>query len=251
MQNISLFLSKNCIYKIIQICIIFIIVCSLFLYFKNKNKIISYIGKHRKRSIFFMGLVVIFFIIFLLYSSKEKELRFLYRLNIGLTLIVLLFAFIEFEEKDSYMLNYLILSFIYIEIVCICCSFQQNNLKKFISTSVKNNVNKIFAFLGLLLLFMILGWITYYVIIRDVENEIQNIDKIELKIIFLKSILQSITASIALLGLTGWGLGKENLIAVLFIDAYAAFSYPILDINKYVRQKELEQRNKKTLCQTS
>ena len=109
----------------------------------------------------------------------------------------------------------------------------------------KNNVNKIFAFLSLLLLFMILGWITYYVIIRDVENEIQNIDKIELKIIFLKSILQSITASIALLGLTGWGLGKENLIAVLFIDAYAAFSYPILDINKYVRQKELEQRNKK------
>ena len=47
------------------------------------------------------------------------------------------------------------------------------------------------------------------------------------------------------MGLTGWGLGKENLIAVLFIDAYAAFSYPILDINKYVRQKELEQRNKK------
>ena len=252
--------------NIIRNGIILIIVCSLILYFKNKNKIINYIGKHRKKSIFFLGLVVLIFIFFLLYSSKQKELSFLYLLNIGLTLIVLLLALIEFEKKDSYMLNYLILSFIYIEIVCICCSFQQDNLKKFITTSVdnkiiikikvnkiiinqinanKNNVNKIFAFLSLLLLFMILGWITYYVIIRDVENEIQNIDKIELKIIFLKSILQSITASIALLGLTGWGLGKENLIAVLFIDAYAAFSYPILDINKYVRQKELEQRNKK------
>ncbi len=265
-QISSLLLNINCIFNIIRNGIILIIVCSLILYFKSKNKIINYIGKHKKKSIFFLGLVVLIFIFFLLYSSKQKELSFLYLLNIGLTLIVLLLALIEFEKKDSYMLNYLILSFIYIEIVCICCSFQQDNLKKFITTSVdnkiiikikvnkiiineinanKNNVNKIFAFLSLLLLFMILGWITYYVIIRDVENEIQNIDKIELKIIFLKSILQSITASIALLGLTGWGLGKENLIAVLFIDAYAAFSYPILDINKYVRQKELEQRNKK------
>lgn len=207
-----------------------------------------------------MGITSVGSIIGLIYSSVQKALTWLYILNIVLILFVIALVWRELKIKDLYMVNYLLLSLIYIEIVCICSNFQQYNLIKFITPSVdnetilkynanriiiieynaNNKINKIFMFLGLLLLFMVLGWISYYVIIRNVGNKIKNIDKIELKIIFLKSVLQSITASIALLGLTGWGLGGKILIIILFIDAYAAFSYPILDINKYIRQKEKE-----------
>lgn len=248
--------------KVLLFVIIVLIVIILLLYLIFANKIIYFFGEHIVGSVLFLGIVSFGVIIFLINSSVQKALSWLYILNIFLIICVIALVFRELKIKDSYMINYLLLSLIYIEIVCICCYIQQDNLIKFITTSVdnkiikkynankiiiiennanKNNINKIFMFLGLLLLFMVLGWLCYYIIIRDVENEIENIDKIELKIIFLKSVLQSITASIALLGLTGWGLGKKILIIILFIDAYAAFSYPILDINKYIRQKEIEQ----------
>lgn len=256
MMQISTFL----LYVIIAFFLI-----ALILYFVYTNKIIEFFGKHILGAVIFLGIISVGSIICLIYSSVQKALTWLYILNIVLILFVIALVWRELKIKDSYMVNYLLLSLIYIEIVCICSNFQQDNLIKFITTSVdnetilkynaneiiiiennaNNKINKIFMFLGLLLLFMVLGWISYYVIIRDVENKIKNIDKIELKIIFLKSVLQSITASIALLGLTGWGLGGRVLIIILFIDAYAAFSYPILDINKYIRQKEKEAFEKK------
>lgn len=238
----------------------FFLILILILYFVYTSKIIEFFGKHLVGAVIFLGITSVGSIISLIYSSVQKALTWLYILNIVLILFVIALVWRELKIKDSYMVNYLLLSLIYIEIVCICSNFQQDNLIKFITTSAgnetilkynaneiliiennaNNKINKIFMFLGLLLLFMVLGWIYYYVIIRDVENKIKNIDKIELKIIFLKSVLQSITASIALLGLTGWGLGGRIIIIILFIDAYAAFSYPILDINKYIRQKEKE-----------
>lgn len=245
--------------KVLLFVIIVLIVIILLLYLIYANKIIHFFGEHIVGSVLFLGVVSVCVIAFLIFSSVQKALSWLYILNSFLIICVIALVCRELKIKDSYMINYLLLSLIYIEIVCICCYIQQDNLIKFITTSVdnkiiiiennankiiiienKNNISKIFMFLGLLLLFMVLGWFCYYIIIRDVENEIENIDKIELKIIFLKSVLQSITASIALLGLTGWGLGKKILIIILFIDAYAAFSYPILDINKYIHQKETE-----------
>lgn len=245
---------------LLRVIIISFLIVLLFLYFVYTNKIIEFFGKHIVGAVIFLGITSVGSIIGLIYSSVQKALTWLYILNIVLILFVIALVWRELKIKDLYMVNYLLLSLIYIEIVCICSNFQQDNLIKFITPSVdketilkynaneiiiieynaNNKINKIFMFLGLLLLFMVLGWISYYVIIRDVENKIKNIDKIELKIIFLKSVLQSITASIALLGLTGWGLGGKILIIILFIDAYAAFSYPILDINKYIRQKEKE-----------
>lgn len=264
MNQIINLLSNNRFSILGNLIIIFILI-GFALYIKNAKKIITYIGDHKLGSILFCGVTIFFFILFLYYKGSEHEiLKFLYFLNLGLLVIVIISAFIAFKRKDFFMLNYLLLSFFYIEIVCICSYYEQNNLISYITTSMdnkiileysankiiiiesntnKNNINKIFVFLGLLLLFTVIGWFFYYVVIRDVENKIKNIDKIELKIIFLKSVLQSITAYIALLGLTGLGLGSKFLILILFIDAYAAFSYPILDMNKYIREKEIEQMN--------
>lgn len=263
MNQIINLLSNNR-FSILESLIIIFILIGLALYIKNAKKIITYIGDHKWGSILFCGVTIFFFILFFYKVSEQEILKFLYFLNFGLLVIVLISAFIAFKRKDFFMLSYLLLSFFYIEIVCACTYYEQNNLISYITTSMdnkiileysankiiiiesntnKNNINKIFVFLGVLLLFMVLGWFFYYVVIRDVENEIKNIDKIELKIIFLKSVLQSITAYIALLGLTGLGLGSKFLILILFIDAYAAFSYPILDMNKYIREKEIEQMN--------
>ena len=89
-----------------------------------------------------------------------------------------------------------------------------------------------------------IGWYVFYTTTKELYVKNKNIDIIELKIVF-KSVLQSLTTAVAIFGLTNSGLPNGGVAFTLVIDAYAAFSYPILDVNKYVRQKEIEQHNKK------
>lgn len=90
---------------------------------------------------------------------------------------------------------------------------------------------------------MIAIWYLYFLVSESMHEKYKNIDLINLKTLFLKSTFQSITTFIALYGLASSKLPNFYLTFALFTNAIAAFSYPILDMNKYIREKEIEQMN--------
>lgn len=166
----------------------------------------------------------------------------IYFLSLGLIFIIIgFFAKREKDKPDIYMRNYLVFSTVYVAITFLfSCIFNPCLIDFLKSNSSKNEVSKIFGLFASVLISMVFLWIWYFQLAMTQKDEYENIDILEMKIIFFKSLLQSIITFIALFGLAGWGLPNFFLLCFMFVDAFAAFSYPILDINKYLRQKEKE-----------
>lgn len=158
-----------------------------------------------------------------------------------LGLIFTIIGFFVIREKDKLMVKYLAFSAAYMAFIFLFSGIFNPCLIDFLkSKSSKNEISKIFVLFACVLISMVFLWIWYFHLAMKQKDEYENIDMLEMKIIFLKSLLQSIITFIALFGLAGWGLPNFFLLCFMFVDAFAAFSYPILDINKYLRQKEKE-----------
>lgn len=165
-----------------------------------------------------------------------------YFLFLGLIFTIIGFFVIREKDKtDIYMVKYLAFSAAYMAFIFLFSGIFNPCLIDFLkSNSSKNEISKIFGLFACVLISMVFLWIWYFHLAMKQKDEYENIDMLEMKIIFLKSLLQSIITFIALFGLAGWGLPNFFLLCFMFVDAFAAFSYPILDINKYLRQKEKE-----------
>lgn len=197
-------------------------------------------------SINLSALFIILFISLAEYTEKNCaiSLSYLYIFNVFLIIIVTFFEIVEFKKSNIQIMMYLIFSILYIEIACFSSFFYYFFVTKsdFDSTSQKD----IFTYSAVLLLLMFLAWILYKNFAMTYEYN-KKVDEVELKLIYLKSILQSIVAFIAILGLSIPNLNNAEILIIMFIDSFAVFSYPILDINKYIRQKEIEQLNDKKI----
>ena len=155
-----------------------------------------------------------------------------------------LFAIFEAKKSNGYMLYYLSCTMVYIEILTGGSFLIQ--IFGVAYYTKKDQVNPTFLlYLSIVvMILMIVIWCFYFQLSKVKFKNMENIDLINLKTLFLKSIFQSITSFIALYGLASSGLPSVYLTFSLFIDATAAFSYPILDINKYLREKEIEYSEK-------
>lgn len=220
---------------------------------KYKKQVCEFTSKYQ---IELITLFELFLFICNLYKEctlKDEKLYYIFTIFNGLLFLLWIFILYQYKGKkrnkknDSYTIAYLLLSFFYILIVSFISFKNQKKLLIFINMdSCIRDCNQIsnkifFSFIFLLIGAFFVEWIVYFAVLKSVKNIIESVDKTEFNIILLKSTLQSLTTSIAFMGLTGWGLENNQILLILNIDAFAAFSYPILDINKYVRQKEIEQ----------
>lgn len=223
---------------------------------ESRNALLSNLGKlikeNKKENIFIL-LSLLVVIIALCYEVFSKEyyvpLRILYTFSIISLLVVMTTYVRELAKKseDSYIRNYLMAIFYYIETSSFFIIVIQQILINNESNLIRSMISlEDLLFIIIQLIFIILmffWWLRFYsqAKAKSKKNNIKTIDLIELKNIFLKSTLQSLTTVIALYGLTSWNISTTFQLLVFFIDAFAAFSYPILDINKYLREKEIEQ----------
>lgn len=141
----------------------------------------------------------------------------------------------EHKRENSYMSNFWVITWLFIFVVTIFPIVQQLTI---FSPLNKKNIDSIFIWAFVI---MVIAWIIYLETAIRSKRKTKNIDLTELKIIFSKSVLQSIVSFIALFGLSSSFLSNGLLLFALITDIYAAYIYPILDINKYVREKEIEQ----------
>lgn len=180
------------------------------------------------------------FCLFVYINAKDDDSKFFYISVYILFLFVGVFAMNEVLNENEYMVNYLLFTLLYIEMITTA-SFLIQQLGKIYYTK-KGQVNPEFLLILSIwvMISMIAIWCLYFLIPKRMHEKYKNIDLINLKTLFLKSTFQSITTFIALYGLARAGLPNFYKTFALFINATAAFSYPILDINKYLREKEIE-----------
>jgi hypothetical protein len=236
-ENFKAYFKSN-VLLIIIIAILLLIVSII-----NNKKIISFINKKKRVAICIYGIsLVIIYIVFYIYT-KLSTLKFLYFFNALVVIIYTINAYIEIKNADQYFSGYYSAIIFYTEVISLFSYINQSSIDKF----VKGNGLLPYLFLFVIEIFVstFIVWSIFYTTAKKLHVKNKNIDEIELKIVFLKSVLQSLTAAVAIFGLANSGLPKVIVLITLLIDAIAAFSYPILDINEYVRQKEIEQRNEK------
>lgn len=147
----------------------------------------------------------------------------------------------EHKRENSYMSNFWEITWFFILFIYYLTTFKEPIIPKLSVFTRNKNIDKAFIFFTVIFIIMIIAWGIYLRTAIKSKRKTKNIDLTELKIIFSKSVLQSIVSFIALFGLSRSFLSNELLYFVLVTDTYAAYIYPILDINKYVREKEIEQ----------
>lgn len=217
----------------------------------------NFAQKHRKANLFIISVVLVLFILFLfLYSNNEgyySSLKLLYVFNIFSVIVVAIILYKELKKgsEDWYTQEYLEATLFYIEFSSICLFFVplfspmiKCIFKTLLSIETSSKNLLFLLMLPMLILFMFLGWQIFYAQVKFKNRNIKTIDAIELKIVFLKKSLQSLTTVIALFGLTSWKIPITFQLLVFFIDAFVAYSYPLLDISKYAHEKEIEQNKK-------
>lgn len=243
--------NKHVIFYLVSFLLIFVL---WVIYIKKAESISAFLIKfantHRKTflSIISISLIIFLFVLYLQSNGKEyyNSLNVLYLFNIISVLVVSIFFLHELrkDSKDRYTKNYLIATLYYIEVSSVCIFL----IQEFLTLLKISSKRLLFIFILLILIiFMFWGWQIFYSQAKLQKSKIKTIDIIELKIIFLKTSLQSLTTVIALFGLTSWNISTTFQLLVFFIDAFAAFSYPLLDINKYVHEKEIEQLKDKKI----
>lgn len=144
----------------------------------------------------------------------------------------------EHKRENSYMSNFWGITWLFMVTIYCLSIIQQSNISIFLSNE---NIDNIFIFFIWAFALMVAAWVIYLETAKKSKRKTKNIDLTELTIIFSKSVLQSIVSFIALFGLSSSFLCNGLLHFALITDIYAAYIYPILDINKYVREKEIEQ----------
>lgn len=208
----------------------------------NREQINDYIKKHKKITGFICAFVVIVIILSLSLNISEKPIKVILFFSSLITLMCVALYLYEINSSDIYMASYCLAIIIYIEAVCLLGCFNKSGIHKFFSNCFMKELDDIAPFLIEVLVFTFFEWFIFYISAKNQKKEKFSIDEIELEFIFLKSVFQSLTASVALSGLiSSIKLGQVYQILAFLINAYAAFSYPILDINKYVREKEIKQ----------
>lgn len=211
------------------------------------NRINKFIRKKVVKIIICWTIGSLVLISYFLYKSHNKGNKknnynvswiFIY-IIIALVIIGVTFlAHYEFKKANQYMLNLWEHTLFFMSFVSIFSYCDQSSISVYIS---KGDQSKVFCFLVKNLVLVIALWCAYYSTGKESMKKIKNIDLTELKLIFLKSVFQSLVYFIGLFGLSSVGLRNSLLLLVLIIEIYIFFIFPILDINKYVREKEIEQ----------
>lgn len=239
----------------VMIFSLLIILISLFLAFlKNKSRINNFIINRRRKAIGIYGVLIVGCVFVLFVNTKMCLLKRLYFINIVLVAICTICAEIEAKyenlnvevcaEKETKKENlnaavYFIATILFIECVSFSCYINESSIKRFVKSNDKSKLQYLFLFVIVILVFAFMEWYIVYL----GAKKIKEINELELKVLVIKSILQSLTAAIAIFGLSNSGLPNSVVLYTLIIDVLATFSYPILDIIQYICKKEIEQSN--------
>lgn len=206
---------------------------------KDKTKEII---EDKTREIFKFVFLLVIFCIYLFINTTYKKSIVFYIFIAALFCFVGYFAMREVNNSNGYMVNYLVATLVYIEVIAATSfAIQKFFMINFIIKKGKVNPKFLLYLSIVVMIAMITLWFIYFQLSKEMQERYNNIDLIDIAMLFLKSVLQSLTAFIAMYGLASSGLPSSYLVFALVIDAFAAFSYPILDINKYLREKEIEQ----------
>lgn len=114
-------------------------------------------------------------------------------------------------------------------------------IEKNISSVEKIRLDKlILEFRKYLFIFLIVALLLWFYYYHEAKKWKIEYDKTEFNFIFLESILNSGVSFVTILSIFSMKLSGLYLLLALYIETYAAFIYPIVEMGKYLRGKELK-----------
>lgn len=227
---------KRCVLNLILIVVLLLVFFIMIKPPKRKNETTKETAHDQIEKICCDIISLLVFVFFVRINTKGDSKCFYFFVRI-LVCVVGFFAIIEAKKSNEHMVNYLLFTLVYIEAITIASFLIQQIGGVYYTKKGQVNPEFLLTLSIWVMISMIAIWCLYFLIPKRMHK---NIDLINLKTLFLKSTFQSITTFIALYGLARSGLPNFYKTFALFINAIAAFSYPILDMNKYIREKEIE-----------
>ncbi len=222
-----------------MVAVVFLIIISaviLFFFIPNIPRINDFIKKHRVPTFLIYGVLITICVFVLFLNTKIKPLKYLLFANIILVITCTVFAIKKAKNENLNVAVYFIAVILYIEFVSFASYINESSINEFVKNNGKSKLQYLFLFAIEILAFAFIEWLIVYLDTKETKE----IDEVELEALFIKSIFQSLTAAIAIFGLSNSGLPNLIVLITLVIDALAAFSYPILDMIQYIREKEIE-----------
>lgn len=197
------------------------------------------IREHKSGFAWFIMILLLLFSVCMILTSSSTTLIYIYKLNAILCLLIGFVNIYEIRQGDSYSGTLLTTSLIYIEFVWIFVLLDENDVSKFVKAPEKN-INSFLKYACFIFISLLIVWISYYFITKK-DRKDKNIDETELKMTYLKSISQAVVIFFGVFSIATSGLREDPLLFAIYINTYLTFICPPLDLNIYVRQKELEQ----------
>lgn len=106
----------------------------------------------------------------------------------------------------------------------------------------KIKMDELVSYLILFIIFAVVLWFLFY---HDAKKWKIEFDRIEFTFVFLESILESCVWFVTIISIFNMKLSGLLLLLALYIEAYATFIYPTIEMSKYIREKELKKLSKK------
>ena len=147
-------------------------------------------------------------------------------------------AIYEIRRSDFYSGILLDSSLMFIECACFFSSIYEKDITNF-AKAPKKSINGFLICASFIFISLLFFWIIYYFITENVRKD-KNIDETELKMIYSKSISQAVVIFLGVFSIAISGLRDEALLLAIYIITYLTFICPLLDLNKFMREKELE-----------
>lgn len=231
---------------------IFVIVLCLNYFFKFiKTKCLNflkYINKYSKAILLIVELVVIFVLplipVPIFYHDGHWDLiNFICYYLINLIIFVLsFFLFFKESKKSDNILVFIPLFTIFFDFITsfIYSSIIGENT----ATLTKFKMDDLVLYLILFIIVAVGSWSLFYDEAKKWKIEF---DRIEFTFVFLESILESCVWFVTIISIFNMKLSGLLLLLALYIEAYATFIYPVIEMGKYIREKELKQIIKKVI----
>lgn len=224
----------------------FVIVLCLTYFFKK------YIRKNPQIILLILGFIIVFILpltannyhgcwdkfSILLFLLKNENLFYYFLINIFIFSLGFYFLFTELKERNYY-LSFISLYSIYFDVLLsfLYCNYIGIFEKLLKNIKLGKNISKFSSILLIFVIFAVLSWLLFYKEAKEWKIEY---DKIEFNFIFLESILKSGVSFVTIISIFKMKLSGLYLLLSLYLEAYAAFIYPVIEMGKYLRGKELK-----------
>lgn len=176
-----------------------------------------------------------------IFILKRNEIFWYFFIN-SFIFVLSFFLFFKESKKSDNILVFIPLFTIFFDFITsfIYSSIIGENTASF----KKIKMDELVLYLILFILVAVGSWFLFY---DEAKKWNIEFDRIEFTFVFLESILESCVWFVTIISIFNMKLSGLLLLLALYIEAYATFIYPVIEMGKYIREKELKQIIKKVI----